>query len=692
MQNEATIAFDSQLTEQHFSTRIYGGFLKYLEQTLGMERARTLIEKTGLTWDYLTAESNWVSEKFAERFFEVMTDDPSIPSDFSYQAGKTALSQTLQSSVQVLAVQMFNPALVYDKLLYFARQYNKVDSLKILSMQRGSMRLEFISHRETKYLQLIEDNWRGFLEQIPTVLGLPPARIRVVEKGDRRFVFDMAWESNRTFLNLKRAQFALVTSAIVCAVVLVFRKLGSGNVGQIPALLLMFISSSLGTFVWIERLRQRLHGRGENTLTKLLQETEERYGELLKSKSALDRRYREAKLMTAIVSRLSSSEDSRSLIAQSVRELQDSLKYDRVIYMSYDPTAQSLSVTAAQGFEAPAKGGFVGYKVDVSKPTPHPWHLGNVFREGKPVLVPVTDEYFETLSEEGRTLLYLTKSRSFILCPVVTDRDKFGILLADYTHSARVLDEEDLKTVTNVANQLAIGLSKAVAFEKERRIRMEFQRFVPPQVMESLIGERTIDLESGIHQEVSILFSDIRQFTKRSSTMEPSLLIKALNYYFKAATDVVYRNGGIVDKFTGDGLLAIFNAFGNDPNHSSQAVQAALKMQAGLDLVNREIHNRFFSTSTWEPFDVGIGIHTGVVAIGNLGTANKTEFTAIGETVNVASRLMEISKQYPKSILVSKAVAAKVSKQYNLQPIGAYPIRGLDREMELLIVVDRKPA
>lgn len=174
-----------------------------------------------------------------------------------------------------------------------------------------------------------------------------------------------------------------------------------------------------------------------------------------------------------------------------------------------------------------------------------------------------------------------------------------------------------------------------------------FKRYVPEQVISEALEAEDIDLmPPGEARYVSILFSDIRNFTRISGKMKPHHVVGFLNDYWKMMLACVLKNNGSVNKFMGDGLLAIFGAPVSYPDN---AVYAALDMVKTLDKINEKYAGIFGCE-----IQIGVGINTGEVVVGNIGTDDYLEYSVIGDTVNVASRLESLSKPIPNSIIISE--------------------------------------
>jgi adenylate cyclase len=163
-------------------------------------------------------------------------------------------------------------------------------------------------------------------------------------------------------------------------------------------------------------------------------------------------------------------------------------------------------------------------------------------------------------------------------------------------------------------------------------------------------------------------------------------MVQALNHYFETMTEIVYRHGGIVDKFIGDAVLAYFNAFGDLPNHAHQAVCVALEMQKKMESINNKIIFEIFNQNHFSGFHIGIGINTGTAILGNIGSSKKMEYTIIGETVNIAQRIENETHLFPNSVLISKSLADQVSGLFELESIGERSLKGIQKPQKLYLV------
>jgi len=269
--------------------------------------------------------------------------------------------------------------------------------------------------------------------------------------------------------------------------------------------------------------------------------------------------------------------------------------------------------------------------------------------------------------------------RSTICAPLVAETRVHGALYADRLDPFAAFKPDDLELISAVAAQTAIAVENARAHERlarEEVARANYSRFLPEYVVKQMLENPESFKLGGVSQTITILFADIRGFTRISEHAPPEKIVSLLNRYFSAMTDIIFAHGGTLDKYLGDGLMALFGAPTTTPEDASNALNAAVAMQRRILGINQELREEGLSE-----IGVGMGLHTGEVIVGYIGSERRSEYTAIGDTVNTSSRLE--SNARGGEILVSDATAKAAHSRYKLQP--REPITVKNREQPVVL-------
>ncbi|MDZ4801686.1 MAG: adenylate/guanylate cyclase domain-containing protein [Bryobacteraceae bacterium] len=249
------------------------------------------------------------------------------------------------------------------------------------------------------------------------------------------------------------------------------------------------------------------------------------------------------------------------------------------------------------------------------------------------------------LDELARTVTLIGKG-DFDAKPAIDSRDEFGIV-------ARAIEE------------MTRGL------RERETVKSAFARYVSQQVLDSVLVSGALPLLQGVRRNITVLFCDIRGFSTMSEQMPPEEVVQLLNEYFECMVEIIFRHQGTLDKFLGDGLMVIFGAPQEDPEQEEHAIAAAVEMQRQLAVLRDK-----WRLEGRAPIRVGIGIHSGSAIVGNIGSTQRMEYTAIGDTVNVASRLESATKELGTDILVSEHTYSAIRGSFNFRKVGPIQVKG----------------
>jgi adenylate cyclase len=269
--------------------------------------------------------------------------------------------------------------------------------------------------------------------------------------------------------------------------------------------------------------------------------------------------------------------------------------------------------------------------------------------------------------------------RSTMCVPLLSGDELLGIMHLDSQIATNAFTEKDLQIFTGIANQAALQIQNArmaKKIEEEARTRAQFQRLLSPNLVEQVVqGKLRLD-KAGELRDVTILYADIRGFTAMSESRPPADIVAMLNEYFEVMVDVLFRMSGTLDKYVGDEIMALFGAPLAMPDAPLAAVKCAVEMQRALGEFNRTRR-----AENLEPIRIGIGINTGPVVTGAIGSSKTLQYTAIGDPVNVASRLCNLAKA--GDIIVSETTMRSI--QPLVEAIALPPVKVKNRAEELRI-------
>jgi class 3 adenylate cyclase len=238
----------------------------------------------------------------------------------------------------------------------------------------------------------------------------------------------------------------------------------------------------------------------------------------------------------------------------------------------------------------------------------------------------------------------------------------------------------DLKLFMALASQAASAIENAILHEnklKQERIKSNLERYVNSQLVEAILNEQGDISLAPAKMDITILFSDIRNFTSKCEELEPEKIVEYLNEYFTHMVEVIFSHGGTVNKFVGDMIVAMFGAPSRLVDSERRAIETAIEMQNRIKQIPVPWIRQNFIT--------GIGISSGEVVVGNVGSPQHMDYTAIGDKVNVASRLQSIAKG--EQILVSRRIYDVTKHLFEFKEIGSIKVKGKKEAIEVFEVV-----
>ena len=275
--------------------------------------------------------------------------------------------------------------------------------------------------------------------------------------------------------------------------------------------------------------------------------------------------------------------------------------------------------------------------------------------------------------------LRLAGIRAAMCAPLIYKDKVFGLFYVDCLSRPYAFSKEELGIFSVIAAEAAMSFDNARSHEElSRRIieRQALERFLSGSIVEKILANPDQIHLGGENQTATIMFTDIRGFTRMAEKMEPQQIVELLNEYFTEMTDLIFENGGTLDKYLGDGIMAVFGAPITKPDDPARSVKTAIEMQRAMARLNRDWEAR------GQPaLRAGVGVNTGAVTAGNIGSTKRMDYTVIGDAVNLASRLC--ANAAGGQILVSESTFAQLGGSRPAKKLEPIRVKGRDTPVEV---------
>jgi adenylate cyclase len=291
------------------------------------------------------------------------------------------------------------------------------------------------------------------------------------------------------------------------------------------------------------------------------------------------------------------------------------------------------------------------------------------------------DAAMDFAASKGKSMI-LNQIQSAIVAPMLHGDELFGVLWLD-SKSLAQFQPKDLELVTAVANQAAMFIEINILgkqVQEEQLTRDRLSRLLSPNVAERVIKGQVDVKPGGTRTECAVYNSDIRGFTRMSEHTSPEELVEMLNAYFEAMVDTIFKWEGTLDKFMGDGIMALWGAPVSHPDDPERAVECAIEQTEVLGRFNR---HRIAAGQP--PLGVGIAVHTGQLVAGYIGSSKALSYTVIGDVANTSARLC--AKALAGQIVVSEATKSKLGPRFELEELAPMRVRGKDKPMQVYNLV-----
>ncbi len=634
-----------------FHSRIFRIYLEYAREELKWSERQVsdFLDSIPISVDRLNDDATWLDLEFCDRFFDRIVEVTGIK-NIAYEAGLFVHKKTFSPIVHQLLTSLLSVESVYKASAKYAVHFSKAAKVKALETKNGSATIESIPEDGIPERQYMCENRMGIYAGVPKMFGLAPGLIEhpeCVHRGNRRCLYQVRWTPQR--------QVVIETTAIVATII--FSLLGwlfmDWRVGTSTFVIGAALLSVLYYRKRYQSQKQDLLNQNES-LSQALSEIEHKNNQLA---------------VVGKISGLTHQQVKPDALAKTVVENVCSLLgYDRSILLIADFHRHVLGIKAFHGFDARMSELLSQTEFNLDSDNTSGFFV-RVVNTKQPLLLSSVEEKLDHLSPRSRRFAKTLGSQSFVAVPLLDiHKNAVGVLAVDYVDSRKKLTVSDQDLLMTLADHLAIALHNTKILDQleenlqtarqfsmqQQVLRESFQKFVPTEVANSLmtVADDQDDYQRQLQlvrkKSVAVIFCDIFNFSGIADKLEPEFVVDFLNTCFRQFEPCISRNHGYIEKFVGDGFIAVFDTV----EASLKASHAACELIGQLPSVNVQLHEKKYPS-----VELGIGINSGNVILGNVGSSNRLNFTVIGDTVNVASRLENHTRALgPNTICTSASV------------------------------------
>jgi class 3 adenylate cyclase len=653
-----------------YNSRLTKNYVVYIKEHYPNVDIDSILNHAYITKYELDDQGHWFSQWQVDRFHEALSREiknPNLPREVGrYMASSSVLSGPLKHYI----MGFITPSTAYKLLEKIVPHLTLACTLKTIKL--GPNKVEVLVRPKPgiieKHYQC--ENRYGQFECIAKIFTNKYATIdhpTCIHKGGDVCRYIISWEETKSFLWI-RLRLYLISLALLSLGALYFLITPIHYAG------LIFLASFvlLGIVIYTEdaekqELVQNIRGQS-NAAELLLDEINRRHNDTLLVKE-----------IGQTTSKLLNIDDLLNSVIESMKRLLD---FDRGGIWLVNSDNTRLVYRAGYGYEPDIYNILKESYFHLDNPNSKGVAI-EAFKKQRAFLVNDISEIEADLTSRSLEFIKKIGTCSFVCVPLVYERRSFGIIFVDNIRSKRTLSQTDISLLTGISRQISISINNAMSYQKlkeskerESNLRKLFERYVPASVIRRYVSG--LDLFKGEEAFITALFLDIRDFTASTENMNVVNVVSFLNEYFDRCSAIISEEHGHINKYTGDGFLAIFGAPEPLSNHITMGFNAAcriLDLSKGMIMGNKSIQ-------------IGIGLHTGRVILGNLGSKTKMEYTAIGDTINTAARLQELTKQFREfPLIMSKDVRDGIDPGHigykSISNLGLRMIRGKKDTLEI---------
>lgn len=673
-----------EFLKPHLSTKFYRTTFKYLGRFYSEKIFDEICEELKVPRAYLLSDDNWVSVEFGRQFaglVRLKTHDPYI-----YQKiGHFFLDESNISAAERQFLRTLSPFGFFKAMARFYKVTNQACLMEIKTQGWGKYHLTVSAIEGTVYSDMAV-NTLGVLESLKEFYRLPDFKVDLAEKLEpgqeltsysvnfefsaAKYVFEKIWKI-----------FSFIGAGSSIGFVLYHLEIRMGSE------VLPVLTTAIVLLIGLLYSSRKSLGVIKANMESYYDKSRDKNFQLYQKSELLDRRYREANLLKSLSSELITVKNSQKVLDVCLDSFQSKFDFQKVALFLVSKKRKKLFLAEGRGLSGLSS--FAGQlEFEFPNPNAKEGFFASILERGKSALVLDVEEYKNLLQPKNRMILELVGAGSMVICPIQTQEEKYGLIVIFRDKNQLGLTTTDQFLAEKVCNFLALYLDNAANFEKESNLKTIFQQYVPAVVLEQFLKEGS---DSNValapeRTEVLSIFIDLRGFTTMSEKLSPEKVVQVISRYTDFISEIFSGHGAIIDNIVGDALVMFFRCSGSGIEEVHNFFDAIQTLNRDWDKLRESLVALGLSD-----FRLGVGAHIGPALVGTVGGNIKRNYTALGDTVNIASRIESISKKYTSTlgggsltVLATDEVFRRIG--YNDIVIHSETLRGRDQKSSFSVL------
>ena len=625
-----------EFIKPQLSTKLYKNCYLYLQTHYSAKIFDEACNELEMPKSYLLSSANWISLEFGKRFAKLVREKTGDPEIYR-KIGKSYFSAETFNAIDHTILKSLTPGIVLNLIKKNYRNSNLACELQTAKPSRGHLQFTMKS-KEPIYIDLILNTLGAFdaLEEIFDLKAFNCTPDYDLEKNPLAFTIHIKY-SAYLFL-VRRFQKSGIYLLLAGFIGFGLEYLQSiSGVRLVPVLgVLIFAGAILFTKLYqsmkvLQKTDDDLHDKNIQKDVTIYEKAEQ-----------LERRYNEANLLKQLSGELISHLEPTRVIDETLRACNEHFNFSRVGVFLHSPQRQRLFLSSSLGFQI----GGQAPNIEFVYPNPNAkdGFFAAVLETGESALITDVERYKLTLKAENRILIERLCVGSMILTPLQSTKNKFGVLVVVRNIGDAPLSAAEVSLVENIGSIFSLYFDNALNLENESKLRQIFQKYVPKQVLDTIVDSHYLSTGTLQPQRRTIIsfFADLRGFTAATENIPAEDVFELVNIYCKFLADRLAKYGAIIDNIIGDQVVCFFSPKDpSDTEYIANSFKALTSIITDVAAFQEELTSKGYPALRF-----GIGMNFGEASIGTVGTDKKMNFTALGTTVNLAARLQAVCKRY----------------------------------------------